>query len=258
MKKHLLFFLILSTTLAFTACQENDVDPEQAKLQVYLTDAPGDYDEVWVDVEAVRVHTDENGWEDLSPFNPGMYNLLELTGGIDTLLGSIVLPEGNLSQVRLVLGDNNSVVIDSTSHALTTPSAQQSGLKINIHEQLEGGYTYRLILDFDAAKSIVETGNGKYILKPVIRAEMDAKTGAIEGTIVPDSIPSVVQAFTSQDTVSTYPNNDGYFMLSALPPGSYTVVVQPDANSGYQPQIVPAVQVTEGNTTDMGSIQLTQ
>jgi hypothetical protein len=59
---------------------------------------------------------------------------------------------------------------DSVLYDLETPSAEQSGLKIKIDKNL-GFTTDSLTLDFDADKSILETGNGKFILKPVIKVK---------------------------------------------------------------------------------------
>jgi hypothetical protein len=57
---------------------------------------------------------------------------------------------------------------------LETPSAQQSGLKINIHLDVNAGILYQMWPDFDAGHSITKAGNNKYMLKPVIRATLQA------------------------------------------------------------------------------------
>jgi hypothetical protein len=75
-----------------------------------------------------------------------------------------------LKELRLILGPGNSVMKDSVLYDLDTPSAQQSGLKIKIDKSLGLAFD-SLTVDFDAEKSIVETGNGKFILKPVIRVK---------------------------------------------------------------------------------------
>jgi hypothetical protein len=67
---------------------------------------------------------------------------LDFTNGLDTLLGSTVLPAGKISQMRLVLGSRNTVNIDGTISDLKTPSAQQSGLKFKIDATLKAGITY--------------------------------------------------------------------------------------------------------------------
>jgi hypothetical protein len=86
--------------------------------------------------------------------------------------------------LRLILGTNNTVVIDGISYELKTPSGQISGYKIKMDPQpLELGGLYRLIIDFDVSVSVHETGNGKYMLKPVVRGYLEPVVGAIAGTI---------------------------------------------------------------------------
>jgi hypothetical protein len=157
-------------------------------MSVYLVDGPATFDKVYLDIQSVQVKasTDasENDWQTLNIGRKGIYNLLDFKNGLDTLLGTIVLPAGHISQVRLVLGTNNNVVIGGVSFPLTTPSAQQSGLKLNINADLTAGVDYRLWIDFDAARSIVQTGAGSYILKPVIRTFTQAESGAIKGVSI--------------------------------------------------------------------------
>src|SRR5688572_19961394 len=130
-----LMYLFLVTGLV-TACSNDD---SNAKLEIRLTDAPGDYEEVNIDIQEVEIHTSsgeqKSGWQTLD-IKPGIYNVLEFTNGLDTLLGSIELPAGRVSQIRLILGDDNSVRIDGVTKPLATPSAQMSGLKLNVHADL--------------------------------------------------------------------------------------------------------------------------
>jgi hypothetical protein len=181
-----------------------------ARLQVRMVDAPADYKAVNVDIQQVMVHTSESageqdkGWIELTHINKGVYNLLELTGGVSALLAEGDLPAGKISQIRLVLGENNTIVIEEEELELKTPSSEQSGLKLKVHTVLEEGITYELLLDFDAARSVVETGNNKYNLKPVIRTLAEAQSGAIQGIIDPAAANPVIFAIIGEDTVSTY------------------------------------------------------
>lgn len=83
-----------------------------------MTDAPAeDYKAVNIEVKDVYVHTsttadekDEN-WIKLNETEVGTFNLLELTNGVDVLLAQSELPAGKISQIRLVLGDNNTIEI---------------------------------------------------------------------------------------------------------------------------------------------------
>src|ERR1043165_4059980 len=138
------FKLILSWCVAglisfMVSCSSES--SKSAFLQVKLTDAPGDYQEVNVDIQDVQVNANENsnsGWKSLN-VKKGIYNLLQFTNGLDTLLGSAELPAGKVSQIRLVLGSNNTIKVDDQTYSLTTPSAQQSGLKILVKTELKGG-----------------------------------------------------------------------------------------------------------------------
>jgi hypothetical protein len=59
-------------------------------------------------------------------------------------------------------------MVDSSIYPLTTPSAQESGLKVKIDKDL-GLDINTFVLDFDAAASVKLQGNGVYKLLPVIR-----------------------------------------------------------------------------------------
>lgn len=249
----LLSFLMM--VLLFS-CSENDATGK-ARLEVRLTDAPGDYEEVNVDIQDVQVNTqdsDDSGWQSI-PVNKGVYDLKELTNGIDTLLGSTELPAGKISQIRLILGTNNSVKADGQSLPLNTPSAQQSGLKIQIKEELKAGLTYLVLLDFDAALSVVARGNGEYNLKPVIRAVTEAVDGAIEGVVQPAASNPTIYAIIGTDTVSTSADaSTGAFRVRGLQDGTYRVVIAPA--TGYQSKEIADVNVDVGEVTNVGTITL--
>jgi hypothetical protein len=182
--------LLILTTVTFSsllflqACKKDAViggpvtNPVgMGAVKINLTDAPGNYLEVNVDIKQVRIHvaddsTSNDGWIDL-PTNAGIYNLLDLQNGIDTtVVDSTLIPGGKVSQIRFVLGPNNSVMTsDSVVHDLKVPSGEQSGLKINVHKTIPAGQTLHVLLDFDAEKSIMEKGNGDFMMKPVIRVK---------------------------------------------------------------------------------------
>ena len=194
--------VVLALSLFFS-CSDKESTP--AHIEVRLTDAPGDYQQVNIDIQDVQVNSgsEESGWTSLD-VEKGVYDILTLTNGLDTLLGSSELPAGKLSQVRLILGSNNSIKINDQLIALSTPSAQQSGLKLQVNAELQEGVTYRLLLDFDAARSIVKAGaSGKYNLKPVIRTILQAQSGAIKGLIFPIAASPAVYALSGTDTVGT-------------------------------------------------------
>jgi hypothetical protein len=254
MKKKLLVLFAMASLLGFLfSC---DSDEKNARIQVWLTDAPGDFQEVNVEVLGVEVHSSENagdkGWISLD-VNKGVYNLLELTNGLDTLLGEVEIPSGRISQIRLILGNNNTLKVNDEVYALATPSAEQSGLKLQVHEVLTEGITYKILLDFDVARSIVLTGNESYKLKPVIRSITEAQDGAIKGLVSPKEATPAIYAISGLDTLgTTFSDSTGHFLLRGLPAGNVNVVFVP--NSNYETVIKSDVTVQLGNVTDVGTV----
>ncbi len=249
--KRIAGFLMLS--VFWFACTDNT---QTARLNVRLTDAPGDYEEVNIDIKSVEINSGEgnSGWTILD-VKSGVYNILKLTNGLDTLLASAELPAGRISQIRLILGNNNSVKVGGITKPISTPSAQQSGLKLNLQAVLTEGITYTITLDFDAARSIVRKGNGGYNLKPVIRALETATTGAIKGMVTPLEASPAVFAISGSDTVATaYTDATGKFMLRAIPAGTYTISFDP--KTGYVSQQKENVSVTLGSVTDLGTVTI--
>lgn len=246
--------------LIFYACNNDEDTPsfnsdQTAQLSLRLVDAPGDYEHVYVDVRDVIIKY--NGDEEVSlDITPEVYDLLELTAGVSALLYDNEVPSGSISQIRLVLGDDNSIVVEGETIPLATPSAQQSGLKVQVNQTLEPGILYDYILDFDVDESIVAQGNGGYLLKPVIRASTTAESGAIAGSIFPADIQTMITATEGETSISSYANATGEFLLSGVPEGSYTVTIESDNDLDYQPIIIENVNVVQGDITDMGEIEL--
>jgi hypothetical protein len=170
MKRKILKFsgLLAITALLITACSKNE--SSTTTLKVRLTDAPVNADEVNVDIQQVRVKFSEdsvNGWVDLST-QAGIYNLLGLQNGVDTLIAPGTLPVNVVKEIRFVLGTNNSIKVLGVNYPLTIPSGAESGLKIKVNKQLNASLD-SLLIDFDAALSIHQTGTGVYQLKPVLK-----------------------------------------------------------------------------------------
>ena len=237
-----------------TSCNmiDNNRKNESAAIRFLLTDAPGDYQEVNVDVRAVQVIISDSIIE--LETNQGVYNMLDFVNGEDTILVSDEVPPGMLSQVRLVLGENNSLMVDDEVYAMKTPSARESGLKFNVHQDLSPGVTYTYVIDFDAARSIVETGNKKYILKPLIRVFTEAITGSIEGVVQPpEANTAVTTVGPTEDTFTVFTDtSSGEFMIRGLTAGYYDLEFHPD--TGFADTSLFDVEVIAGETTLLDTI----
>lgn len=165
MKKTVLSALLLSIVTIMSCSKES----RTTTLKVNLTDAPTAAEEVNIDLLAVRVNfsNDSSGWTDLAAV-PGVYNLLGLQNGLDTLIGQGTVPAGMLKEIRLVLGNNNTIKVDGQTYPLTIPSGSESGLKIKVNKNLAAPLD-SLLIDFDAALSIHMEGTGDYKLRPVLK-----------------------------------------------------------------------------------------
>lgn len=246
------------------SCTDNGMGTEgqTGTMEVQLTDAPANYDEVNVHINRVEVNDMESdtGWVNIgSPDKT--YNLLELTNGATTVLGSEELPVGTYQQIRLILSaDGHNVVMDGNEYDLKVPSGAQTGIKLDVDAEIEPDFTYELLLDFDASRSVVKRGNNNdYLLKPVVRAQNLAVTGNIAGTVEPVDAEPFVYAIVDEDTLSSTKADtaDGSFKLIGLEDGTYRVLVEP-TNDAYSNVDTTGVEVTVGETNEIGTITVPQ
>lgn len=268
-------YIKLIVVMFFVAsCSSEDNTPNggTASVNFYLVDAPGDYDEVWIEVLAIRVKVesedsvdedsqadddDESTWVEI-PYDESIryVNLLSLTGENALLLGSEDFPQGDIDQIRLILGEDNYVIKNGVRSDLKTPSAQQSGLKIKVEEDIQGGMSYNLIIDFDVAKSIVTAGaSGNIILKPVLRAYIEELTSGVLGQVFPsEAQPIYIKAIKGDDDYNTSTDKNGNFKILGMDPGIYTITFSP--NSGYEQIILNNIIVEEGLVKTLEPITL--
>ena len=247
MKTLKILTLVLTLSTLWLACKKDSAGTTPVKVR--LTDAPGNFQQVNVDITGVEFKMNSGALVNLN-VHSGIYNLLNFVNGIDTLIASADIQSGTLSQVRLILGANNTVKVDNVVYPLSTPSALQSGLKLNVHSDLTPGVEYNLLLDFDANQSIVLNGNGEYHLKPVIRTISVATSGSIRGNVVTTlALPAAVSVTDGTNTYSTTTDASGNFLVRGIAAGSYTVTITPA--SPYVVKTYLNVVVTVGNLTQL-------
>ena len=153
-----------------TSDDTSDNDPNRPEasgnnLEVLLTDAPGDFDEVWVDIVSVEVDAGDAGWITLAD-QPQSFDLLTLQNDVTAALGGASLAPGTYGQLRLIV-DNAFVVLDGNAEDLKIASGMQTGIKINLDTEIVEGMKYSVVIDFDAQKSVKSTGQG-WLMTPVI------------------------------------------------------------------------------------------
>jgi hypothetical protein len=266
--------IALALPFLVAACGGGDGDAGTGTLHVSMTDAPAcGFDHVYVTVSKVRVHASasaadsDGGWTDIALATPRKVDLLSLTNGVLTDLGSAPLPAGQYQQLRLVLSPNqgntlaNSVVVtgSTTEQTLSTPSGTQSGYKIIQPFTVQANTLVDLVLDFNACKSIVQQGNGGYSLKPVVTATPTVVSGSITGYVPAAQAGATVYAEQNGQVIrGTVADSTGKFVLSPLVQsstnGAYDVVIVDNAlPSGHATGIIRSVPVTASATTAVSS-----
>ena len=240
-------------------------------MRLLLTDAPAcGYDAVNITVDRVRVNQDSNavdgasGWSEIV-LNPARrINLLTLTNGVLDELGQTTLPAGKYTQLRLVLAANsganplaNAVTPTGASEtALTTPSGQQSGIKLDVNMTVSSGQVADYVIDFDACKSIVKRGNsGNYNLKPVMTVipylgSTGQKVVGYVSTSLPLASTTVALQSGGVPVKATVPDSTGKFTLSPVPAGSYDLVV---TSPGRVTAVMTAVPVSTSAVTTVNA-----
>ena len=240
-------------------------------MRLSLTDAPAcGYDEVNITIEKVRVNqsSDANegdgGWSEVV-LNPAKrVDLLTLTNGILEELGETSLPAGKYTQMRLVLAANggaapfaNSVIpTGGVETPLTTPSGQQSGLKLNVNMDVAAGELADFVIDFDACKSVVRRGNsGQYNLKPVISviprlSDAGLRVVGYVDTAIANGSTTVSVQQGGVPIKATVPDASGTFVLYPVPVGTYDLVV---GAAGRVTAVMTGVPVVATSITTVNS-----
>lgn len=263
--KQKLFFLCL-LLIGLYSCSSNDNSSEKNKAQIgfYLTDAPSleGYKSVNINIKSVECSTDGQNWTTLD-VKPCTVDLLHFSNGKDSLLSNVEFDAGTkIQQIRLILGDNNTVVLNNGNIvSLKTPSGQTSGLKLDIQSVAQLTSGYKIMIDFDASRSIVKQGNsGSYLLKPVIRSYITANSSAIDGNILPSNIAMrIFVVTTANDTISTLSDTlqNNYFKLHGLFSGTYDLKAE-DLSTKDITVIKSGIQIVGGTDVHLGELSLKQ
>ncbi len=249
----------------FVSCEKQPASPvlgENGKLIIRLTDAPAAYDAVNITFSKISVHLD-NEWVNIDTGSQTI-DLLQWNNGKSIIIGEAEVHAGHYSQIRLIISDAD-IVVDGITYPINVPSGAQTGLKFGPGFDILPGYSYELVVDFDAKRSIVTTGpppnpNG-YKLKPRIRVVPKAITGAITGIVATNQTDGKLHlpeayAIVDTDTITSaeVDTTTGYFILSFLPESlTYKVSIQDTLNNRYEKD---DVVVTAGSTTDLQTVEL--
>lgn len=288
MKKTNLFVaatLIAIVSLVAVACNKStsvESGPGIQQVNFMLTDGPGSYDNVFIDIKSLQIvidtaregsrKRDTCNWDHIGshresrkdsglvwttiPIKAGVYDILKFRNGLDTLFASANVPKGSVRLVRIEFGTNNSVVKDSVNYPLNLSPNLPNFIVIKLkgHEFEEfASRRHRLWLDFDVSRSIIEA-NGRFYLIPVMHTFVEKNTASVAGKVKPRDAKAVITLFNNTDTAYALPNKEGEFKMRGLKDGTYKLFVK--ASNGYRDTTINNVVVVQPKTTSVGVIEL--
>ncbi|MBT8338044.1 MAG: DUF4382 domain-containing protein [Gemmatimonadetes bacterium] len=241
------FALSAALLLTASACDDDPTQPGDgdARLNVLLTDAPGDVAAAWLQIDRVYLQGGDERVELLTE-PTDLIEVTELVGTAVPLVEDFGLEPGTYGQLRFVIGgavleseDGTVYVLGDVAHPdgleaggdLHCPSCQQSGIKVTLPgDELElGDGETTVTLDFDVSQSFGHrAGNsGRWIMRPVIhgtwieggpvlgpgvRGQVNFATG-VAVPACPAGTARSVEDFVPQATATTLVDGDGLALV---------------------------------------------
>ena len=265
--------IIASATVFLVACSKeigsgnnttNLDQPHAAKI--YLTDHQTPvFDSVFIDIQKLEVKLagdtiSNGGWVNVN-IRSGVYNILRLRNGIDTLFGTGTLPNGRIQKLRMTLGTRNSVMKDGVTTILRVKDEDRqvvADVPSGSYEVSNGQVIFWI--DFDASQSIQVDNSGSgnnngYRLKSHLKIFTHSTSGSIEGRVLPRQADAIIKAVMGTDTTMAIPEDDnGEFKIMGLAPGTYKVLI--DGQNNYNDTLINNVVVRNREDTHLPVITL--
>lgn len=218
--------MIITIALLAMACESGE-ERENGLVNFFLVDAPGDFDEVWVEVLGVELVPagGERLFFDYVPANK-LVNVSSLVGDAVVNIGRGKVPIGVLTHMTLILGDEIYVKRSGIRTDMQYASPGNRRLEFTTNFDIMGGISYDIYIDIDLAKSVTRTEQ-TYVFDPVVRTFSNSTHAKMTGIIRPLGARPFVFAISDTDTLATLTNQDGKYTFRGLKSGSYNILIQP-------------------------------
>jgi hypothetical protein len=280
----------LTAVLSIVACNKMNssnsnpnIPQGKSQLSVYMTDAPVQYDSVLINIQQIAVEVDTattqnstdnpHQWDDdwcgvgRGPSNksviwdtlsitPGIYNLLALRNGTDTLLSSSLITTGKILKIRILIGSGNEVYVDSTANYPLVVFGPSPYFTINVSRTNVANVTnneLQLWLDFNLNRSIF-FWSGTFYLSPYIVVFNDQVMAKIEGTVLPHGAGALVEAINGSDTLYAIPWYSGQYEIRNVPTGTWSLTFKGD--NGYQDTTISPIVVDSMKVVQVPTVTL--
>lgn len=278
---------MLMVYILFACNKENSSGPAnegaisgKAQLSIYMMDGPVAFTQVLIDIKQIAVKIDtaahhgdadnsqqwndnykgcHNGnsaiWDTLS-VTPGIYDLLKLRNGTDTLLASSFIANGKVLQVRITLGNDNTVYTDSTTQFPLNIIGPSNTFDLNVRREdidVVSNTQFKVWFDFNLSKSIFFFDN-KYWLRPQLQPFNDNTRPKLAGRVLPEGGSGFVAVYNQSDTVYALPWAGGYYQVRGINAGTYSVYF--NGWHGYKDTTINNITVGSSGLTTVPTITL--
>jgi hypothetical protein len=285
--------LAITASVALTACSKSANQAEVSdEVSIYLTDDAGPFDNVFVDIRYVEVkvqegyenrehegdkedddddHFDDNDkdgdndnkskdqfgkWDTLS-IRPGVYDILKLRNGVDTLFAKGRV-KGRVRKIRLTLGRENSVVLAGTTYPVLLHPAVNNYVYIrtlNRHHENIGAKHIGFWVDFDVSSSIIKDGN-RFYLRPLIKPFCEKQFGKVQGKVVAADMHTFVKMYNAKDSGAAIPEKSGEFKIRGLNEGTYKAKFVGVSATRLVDTTINDIKVVKGKETIIPTVTL--
>ncbi len=132
---------------------------------------------------------------------PASFDLMNVIG-VEQILGSANITAGSFTQIRMDVTKVTGLTTNNVSYTAEVPGDK---LKIVGAFNVGGGAKTTLTLDFDGEKSLIQTGQGKFLFKPVVKLLVNSTGKTIQGQAGQTGKPANAGQGTGNLTVGNKP-----------------------------------------------------
>ena len=261
-------FILFAFLFYFFSCATEDLNRSNGLVNIFIIGSTGEFDEIWLEILGAEVKTTGGrGTDNTMPiFLPNTQtdkrvNVAALTSSSQFLVGRSEFSEGNILEIKLLLGDDNFVTIGNQRFPLLLISESAKEPVLLVNYDIKGGISHDIFLDFDAFSSFQISGGlePQIILKPEIRSFLSLKTGRASGNISPANQKVAIVTVDQNDiliSTTSSQSPSGNFSLRGLEAGKlYRTFIIP-FNPAYLPDTLDSVRVNVTQNRQLGSINL--